>query len=162
MRTLVFLVVFCLVLTVPAFALFCSKCGYKLPAAAQFCAQCGTKVPASALETGKADKIKAAEHAKTVETAKRLPEPIQALDGTFRTKTDLYIYERRGDEHNILKKNLFFKPKRYKLPRNTKFKILEYVGDTLFVQSIPDTNGKIDKGWATEEELLLRSDWVKK
>ncbi len=158
MRTLGLLLVFCLALTLPAWA--------KLSATAKFCAKCGTKVAAG--ESGKA--VPAAQPAKpAAEPAKpaapaepAVPATAPSIAGEFRTKTDLYLYERRGDEHNVLKKNLFFKPRRYKISRDVRFKILEYVGDTLLVQTIPDANGKIQKGWVTEEELLLRSDWTKK
>lgn len=166
MRTLGLLLVFCLALTLPAWAAFCESCGAKLSATAKFCPACGAKVAAGA--AGKS--VPAAQPAKpAAEPAKpatpadtAAPTAAPSVAGEFRTKTDLYLYERRGDEHNVLKKNLFFKPRRYKISRDVRFKILEYVGDTLLVQTIPDANGKIQKGWVTEEELLLRSDWTKK
>ncbi|RCK77961.1 MAG: hypothetical protein OZSIB_1999 [Candidatus Ozemobacter sibiricus] len=169
-RTLWLALVSCVVAAVPAMALFCVKCGTKLPETARFCSSCGAKVVAP---TG--DKPSTSSVGQPVETGKPARPTTNAvpsselsasgdaaLSGVYRTKTDLYIYERRGDEHNVLKKNLFFKPRRYKLPRNARFTILEYVGDTLLIQTVPEASGKILKGWVTDDELALRSDWVKK
>lgn len=156
MKYLSFLFVFCLLLIVsPVFALFCEKCGQKLANEPKFCSSCGAKIqPATSSDLKPMQK----------ETPK---PPATATTGSFsnevfRAKTDLYLYERRGDERNVLKKNLFFKPRRYKLQRNEQFRILEEVGGSLLVKSISEKGGKTFQGWVTNEELALRSEWKKK
>ncbi|MFZ2958477.1 MAG: zinc ribbon domain-containing protein [Candidatus Ozemobacteraceae bacterium] len=151
----------CLLLSSPAWALFCVKCGMKVPDEAKFCNECGTKVVAPKAATKAGDKSEEKSANKIL--AKKAPvKPITLAKGsTYRVKADLFLYERRGDEHNVLKKNLFFKPRRYKLSRDTEFKILEVVADSYLVQSIPVKDGLPLRGWVTFEELSLRSDFKK-
>lgn len=154
MKKLLLLVCFCLIGSLPAWAAFCSGCGQKLIDDVKFCPKCGTKVeipdaaksaPATA-EPASPEKPKAAEPDRTA---------------VYRAKTDLYVYQRRGDEHNILKKNFLFKPRRYKIKAGSELRILEIVGDTLHVESVPGADGKTQRGWVTEEELALRTTWTK-
>lgn len=150
MRHRLLSLVLCLLLTSPAWALFCVKCGEKVPDTANFCNACGTKV------------IDKSEAPPRVDAKKAPVPPVTLAKGaSYRVKADLFIYERRGDELNVLKKNLFFKPRRYKLARNAEFKILEVVGDSYLVQSLPDKDGQTYRGWVRFEELGLRSDFKK-
>ena len=162
----------CLLLSAPAWALFCVKCGMELPDTAKFCNQCGTKVIPPKKEKSQEDsekKIKSTSEDKKKSDAepdvvarKAKEKPVTLAKGlTYRVKADLFIYERRGDEHNILKKNLFFKPRRYKLPRDAEFKILEVIGNSYLIQSLPNKDGHTVQGWVTFEELGLRSDFKK-
>lgn len=153
MKRIIFGIVFFLLLTGPLLAAFCSECGQKLTEGVKFCPGCGTKLSAPAT-TKRVPEI----------TLPKPPSPEKkplALK-TYRTKTELYVYEKRGDEQNILKKNLFFKPRRSKLPRNTRFQILEEFGPSCLVQSLPEPGEKVQKGWVMQSELLHRTDWEKK
>ena len=163
MRKLFLLLVLSLLISLPAFAVFCGACGKKMPDQVKFCPECGAKIvlppttkPAPAPIVAKPV---TEEPVKTpaVTTAAATP----SIEGTFRMKTDLYVYAKRGDEHNVLKKNLFFKPRRDRIKANAEIKILEAVGDTYLVEQTAPVNGKGLKGWCTEGELALRSTWTK-
>ncbi len=160
MKKIFVLVVFFALAVLPAMASFCNQCGVKNPDDAKFCSKCGAsqKAVSPAPDT-------AAKH-ETKKTPVVAPPKFPSAsktpsDETFRTKTDLYVYERRGDEKNVLKKNLFFKPRRYRIKANVQIRIKEIVGDTYYVQSLPDSEGKVFQGWVTEEELALRTEWKK-
>ncbi|HNV68265.1 MAG TPA: zinc ribbon domain-containing protein [Candidatus Ozemobacteraceae bacterium] len=163
MRKLAFLLVAGLLIALPAFAVFCTTCGEKLPDSARFCSKCGGKITAPTPEKKTTPAVKekpaAVEPAPTTEPAPAASAP--SLAGTFRLKTDLYVYAKRGDEHNVLKKNLFFKPRRDRIKANAEIKILEVVGDAYLVEQVAPVNGKGLKGWCTESELALRSTWTK-
>lgn len=177
MKTRLFLVVVCLLASFPAFAVFCTSCGTSLPDQAKFCAKCGGKLTPTT-PTPTSVKTVPVKHSTAkpvvvkVEPAKTEPAPTEpvtsepaksesAADATFRTKTDLYIYDKRGDEHNVLKKNLFFKPRRNRVKANGEFRILESVGDTFLIKTCPDPDGLVMKGWVTQSELELRTTWKK-
>ncbi|HOY66323.1 MAG TPA: zinc ribbon domain-containing protein [Candidatus Ozemobacteraceae bacterium] len=153
MKKLVLFVCFCLFCTASAWAAYCSGCGAKLLDDVRFCSSCGTKVEVP--EPAK----------KPVKPEPASPEQPKASEpdrtSVYRVKTDLYVYQRRGDEHDILKKNFLFKPRRYKIKAGSELRILEIVGDTLLVESVPGPDGKSQRGWVTEEELALRSTWAK-
>lgn len=155
MRKLFLLACFCLIGAFPAWAAYCSGCGQKLLDDVKFCSKCGTKVAVP--ETSKP----APEPSKTEPATEKVKPEEPDRTAVYRTKTDLYVYQRRGDEHNILKKNFLFKPRRYKIKAGSELRILEIVGDTLHVESVPGSDGKTQKGWVTEEELALRTTWSK-
>ncbi len=165
MRKVAFLLVLGVLIAFPAFAVFCTACGEKLPDTAKFCAKCGAKIAPATAEKKSSPAVK--EKAPTVEPAPTpAAEPTAApatpaIEGSFRTKTDLYVYAKRGDEHNVLKKNLFFKPRRDRIKAGADIKILEVVGDSYLVEQTAPVNGKGLKGWCTEAELALRTTWKK-
>ncbi|HEY9070812.1 MAG TPA: zinc ribbon domain-containing protein [Candidatus Ozemobacteraceae bacterium] len=153
MKKMLLLACFCLLCSVSAWAAYCSGCGAKLLDDVRFCSKCGTKV-----EVPEPAKPAVKPEPASPETPKAV-EPDRTT--VFRLKTDLYVYQRRGDEHNVLKKNFLFKPRRFKIKAGSELRILEIVGDTLLVESIPGADGKTQRGWVTEEELSLRSTWTK-
>jgi len=160
MKTRWFLVVaLVLIGSLPAWALFCSECGQKLKDGARFCSKCGVKTEGSSPGKGAPP-----------DPAGKKPDPAPvvtpkaaevATGGTFKTKTDLFAYPKRGDEHNVLKKNFLFKPRRFRIPPGAEIRILETVGDTLQIEWLSGDPAKNQKGWVTQEELALRSTWTK-
>lgn len=165
-RKIALLIIFMLMCSTSLYAKFCNQCGKKMPDAAKFCQACGGEQkpvdsgkPAKA--EGKITEKPAHEKAATPSTAV-VPSGNRYSGRLYKTKTELYAYERRGDEKNVLKKNLFTKPRRYKIQANVEIKILEELGGSYLVESLPDGVGKIYKGWVLESELLTRSDWTKK
>ncbi len=161
MRILLSAVLFCLLLSGTAFAIFCSECGAQLADTAKFCSQCGakTKPPANPPAPTKKPVVTATSTSTSTSGPGSSSDTVKG--STYRVKTDMYIYEKRGDEKDILKKNLFFKPRRYRVKRDQRVKILENVGDSFLVQSLPDSDGKTLQGWVTKEEFELRTDWKK-
>lgn len=159
MKKLLLFVCFCLIGALPAWAAFCSGCGQKLIDDVKFCSKCGTKVeiPAAAKTPARSSKPSTTEPAAPDKPVTAEPD----RTSLYRTKTDLYVYHRRGDEHDILKKNFLFKPRRFKIKAGSELRIVEIVGDTLQVESVPGADGKTQRGWVTEEELALRSTWSK-
>jgi hypothetical protein len=140
---------------------FCHQCGKKSPDDAKFCPGCGTALKAPEGVVKKVP-VTAAEPGRPLPKPSSTPPSAQtSKETTHRTKTDLFIYERRGDEHNVLKKNFLFKPKRYKIPANTKIIVQEVVGATCKVETAPGELGKVFTGWVTADELALRTDWQK-
>jgi hypothetical protein len=138
-----------LCISVQVWALFCSECGQNIKDTAKFCPSCGAKqAPAPVTKT-------------VSEIPKPKPGPV-TVGKKFRTKTELYIYDKRGDELNVLKKNFLFKPRREKVSRNTYFHVLEEAGNSCLVQTVPETGTKIVKGWVIQKELLERTDWERK
>ncbi len=160
MRKLFFLLCFCLIAVLPAWAAFCAGCGQKLEDTAKFCPKCGMKiekaVPGHPADAAVKPAAKNADEARIDTKAPRHDSMT-----VYRAKTDLFVYQRRGDEHNILKKNFLFKPRRYKIAANSELRIIEIVGDTLLVESLPGTDREIHRGWVTQEELALRTTWTK-
>ena len=155
LRRFCFLVVLLFTVVSPVWAIFCTSCGQSLPDNAKFCSQCGKKVDQTpTIHTEPAAKVNP-----SPPRIKRRPpqKPSQTL--SYRAKTDIFLYEKRGDARNVLKKNLFFKPRRYRLKRDRRFKILERVGDSCLVQSLPDRRGHTLQGWVHIDQLSLRSDW---
>jgi|GEM_PF-1960561 len=161
MRKLFLLMCYCLVAVLPAWAAFCTGCGQKLADAAQFCAKCGMKAETAA--SGQPSDVGAHEAVKKSEPAPLAGSKAAMSDSKiiYRAKTDLFVYQRRGDEHNILKKNFLFKPRRYKIAANSELRIIEIVGDTMLVESLPGTSKETHRGWITQEELALRTTWTK-
>jgi len=153
MRIITLTTIFLLLFALPSYAAFCSQCGQKITDDAKFCKDCG-----AAVKKASADKKKPIE-AKVLEMKSERPQKHEII---FCTKTDLFLYEKRGDANNILKKNIFYKPSRYRLSRNSRFKIIETIGTSYLVESIPGDNVTSHRGWVQESELLLRSDWQKK
>lgn len=158
MKRISFVIAFFTLISLSVFAAFCTQCGGKNPDGAKFCAHCGT-----AQKAVPGTKTSTPEPKKPVVTppAPLPPAGKPSSEGTFRTKTDLYVYEKRGDERNVLKKNFLFKPKRYRIQANSQIKIMETVGESFLVQSLPDSSGKVYQGWVLESELALRTEWTK-
>lgn len=151
-KILIFLFLF-MAIAIISQAKFCINCGKDLPERAKFCAECGTKQAAIAENkpiTKPTAKLPLKKEAKQIVSNKKI----------FRAKTDIYLYERRGDEKDALKKNLFFKPRRYRMKRNSQFRVLEEVGSSYLVQSLPNKEGHTLQGWVFSDQLALRSDWT--
>ncbi|MFC1742372.1 zinc ribbon domain-containing protein [Candidatus Riflebacteria bacterium] len=133
-------------------ALFCLKCGTELPDTARFCQKCGTRQQkAPEIDANKKAPIRILPIKKSYHHNKKT---------IYRAKTDLFLYPNRGDAKNMLKKNLFFKPRRYRLREGGKFRILENVDSSYLVESF-STSGEVKiSGWVYESELIKRSDWT--
>jgi uncharacterized membrane protein YvbJ len=160
MKRILLLLALFLAFALPTMAGFCTNCGANLPDDAKFCSECGKKQVKEQVESAveNTDKSKLEQIKEKFRQKKEKAPEIEV----FRAKTDIYLYEKRGDEKDVLKKNLFFKPRRYRMKRNSSFKILEVVGQSYLLQSIPDKEGRTLQGWVTEEQLALRSNWTKK
>ena len=148
MKRFILFILLGLLISAPALADYCIKCGAELQDNANFCFKCGKRqVPLKAKkETEKISKPK---------------KKIINLKNKFKAKTDIFLYEKRGDEKNVLKKNFLFKARRYRMRRNSYFKILEKVGDSYLVQSFPNKDGHTMQGWVYENQLEMRSNWKK-
>ncbi|GAB4280505.1 MAG: hypothetical protein Kow0029_25150 [Candidatus Rifleibacteriota bacterium] len=151
MKKVVCVIILFLLCSVGSYAKYCIGCGMEIPDVARFCSSCGMK------QVDKEVKQSATSVRELEKSVKS--EPAKFDKNIYRAKTDIYLYEKRGDEKDVLKKNLFFKPRRYRMKRNSHFRILEKVANSYLVQSLPDKDGRTLQGWVYEEQLSMRSDW---
>lgn len=164
MKRFYFIIIAFLLCSAIAHAKFCMHCGENLPDLAQFCSKCGSKQAIAnknkeSIESNKAYSKALSSMGKRA--PKALTRPLLKINAFYRAKTNIFLYEKRGDEKNALKKNIFFKPRRHRLKRNSSFNVIEIVGDSCLVQSKPNKNGNTIQGWVYNTQLSLRSDWVK-
>lgn len=161
MKRFYFILIAFLLCSAVAQAKFCMNCGENLPDLAQFCSKCGYKQ--TIVDTNNKDKKTSTQTLTKIgksspNKTKRLLLKINAF---YIAKTDIFLYKKRGAEKNALKKNLFFKPRRYRMKKRCTFKVIEVIGNSCLVESRPDKKGKTIQGWVNNEQLTLRSDWKK-
>lgn len=166
MKRIYFLIIALLLCSAIAQAKFCTYCGENIPDLAQFCSKCGNKQTIANKNTkninSSSNAIPARALIRTISTNKKTTKTLlRKINSFYKSKTDIYLYEKRNHKRNTFKKNIFFKPRRYKMKRNSNFKVIEMVGGSCLVQSKPDTDGHTIKGWVYNKQLSLRSDWIK-